>query len=108
MAKKPTTSETKPDNSSASPEKPIRSPIAKNGDEIASSNPAITAKPKKVDYSELEEFIWNGPVSSAELTEKESAKVVFSSALHPGKSYHMPVNHDLVISWKTSGLITPV
>lgn len=49
-------------------------------------------------------FIWNGPVDSAELT--QDGKMVFSAMLHPGKSYAMPADHPVVESWKVSGLIT--
>ena len=83
--------------------KPAASPEAP----VTDASKQAEEKPETVDYSKKETFIWNGPPQGVELTEKESDKVVFTDGLFPGKTYEMPVNHGLVISWKTSGLITP-
>lgn len=83
--------------------KPAASPEAP----VTDASKQAEEKPETVDYSKKASFIWNGTFQGVELTEKESNKVVFADSLFPGKTYEMPVNHGLVISWKTSGLITP-
>ena len=62
-------------------------------------------KTKTPGNAKTRDFVWNGPVQGTEL--KVGGKTVFADTLSPGKSYPLPVDHDLVKSWKSSGLITP-